>query len=115
MSKNAEINCLPQRYIWKKLSAETTYVMQDLENLKKLSAQPEWRENNFQALIDDGKNVLHPGNHYPPPPREKMVCPLFVETLVLEVLPTCPGLIRCPDLEHCNFFARLKNCTTGCN
>ena len=35
MRKNAEINCLPQRCIWKKSSAETTYVMQDLGNLKK--------------------------------------------------------------------------------
>ena len=47
MRKNAEINCLPQRSIWKKLSAETTYVMQDLGNLKKLSAQPEWRKKNL--------------------------------------------------------------------
>ena len=27
MRKNAEINCLPQRCIWKKLSAETTCVI----------------------------------------------------------------------------------------
>ena len=32
MRKNGEINCLPQRCSWKKLSAETTYVMQDLGN-----------------------------------------------------------------------------------
>ena len=35
MRKNAEINCLLQRCIWKKLSAETTYAMQDLGNFKK--------------------------------------------------------------------------------
>ena len=39
MRKTAEINCLPQRCIWKKLSAETTPVVRNVGNLKKLSAQ----------------------------------------------------------------------------
>ena len=58
MRKNAEINCLPQRCIRKKLSAETTYVMQDLGNLKKkLSAQPEWRKKTCKRSIVGGKNL----------------------------------------------------------
>ena len=35
MRKNAEINCLPRGASRKKLSAETTYVMQDLGNFLK--------------------------------------------------------------------------------
>ena len=31
-----------------------------------------------------------------------LVFRFFVETLVQEVLPTCPGLIYCPGLEHCH-------------
>ena len=50
MRKNAEINCLPQRCIWKKLSAETTYVMQDLGNLKKIVCTARVEEKNLQAL-----------------------------------------------------------------
>ena len=71
MRKNAEINCLPQRYIWKKLSAETTYVMQDLGNLKKLSAQPEWRKKTCKCSIDGGKISCLP--EITIPPREKIM------------------------------------------
>ena len=75
MRKNAEINCLPQRCIWKK------YLhcgMQDLVNIKKLSAQPEWRKKTCKRSIDGGKNFLSPRNHdYPPSPGgEIMVRPL---------------------------------------
>ena len=71
MRKNAEINCLPQRCIWKKLSAETTYVMQDLGNLKKLSAAGV-EEKTCKRSIDGGKNFLPPRNpDTPPPPGEK--------------------------------------------
>ena len=55
MRKNAEIKCLPQG---KKLSAETTYVMNDLENfLKKLPAQPEWKEKTCKRSVDGGKKI----------------------------------------------------------
>ena len=50
MRKNAEINCQPQRCIWKKLSAETTYVMQDLENFLKIVCTAGVEEKNLQAL-----------------------------------------------------------------
>ena len=40
--------------------------MQDLGNLKKLSAQPEWRKKTCKHLIDGGKNFLPPRNHNTP-------------------------------------------------
>ena len=58
MRKNAKINCLPQRCIWKKLFAETTYVMQDLGNLKKLFAHPGWRKKLAYAQSMVEKNFL---------------------------------------------------------
>ena len=64
MRKNAEINCLPQRCIWKKLSAETTYVMQDLGNLEKYclhSRSGGKKLASAQSMVE--KNVLPPRNH----------------------------------------------------
>ena len=77
MRKNAEINCLPQRCIKKKLSAETTYAMQDLGNLKKLSAQSEWRKKVASAQSMVKKNFLPPRNHDTSPRGGIMVRPLF--------------------------------------
>ena len=42
---------------------ETTYVMQDLGNLKKLSAQQEWRKKLASAQSMVEKNFLPPRNH----------------------------------------------------
>ena len=67
MRKNAEVNCLPQRYIWKKLSAETTYVMQDLRNFKKNclhSLSGGKKLANSQSMVE--KNFLPPRNHHTP-------------------------------------------------
>ena len=50
MRKNAEINCLPQSCIWKKLSAEATFVMQDLGNFKKIVCTAGVKEKDLQAL-----------------------------------------------------------------
>ena len=66
MRKNAEINCLLQRSIWKKLSAEITYVMQDLGNLKKIVCTARVEEKTCKHSVDDGKNFLPPRNHDPP-------------------------------------------------
>ena len=76
MRKNAEINCLPQRCIWKKLSAETTYVMQDLRNFLKNCLHGRSGGKNLastQSMVE--KNFLPPRNH--DTPRGKiMVRPL---------------------------------------
>ena len=50
--KNAEIHFLPQRCIWKKLSAEITYVMQDLGNLKKNVCTARVQEKTWKHSID---------------------------------------------------------------
>ena len=54
MRKNAEINCLRQKCIWKKLSAETTYVMQDLGNFKKVvcTAGVEEKLASTQSMVE---------------------------------------------------------------
>ena len=64
--KNAEINCLPHRCIFKKLSAETTYVMQDLGNIKKVVCTAGVDEKTCKCSIDGGKSSLPPGNHDTP-------------------------------------------------
>ena len=55
MRKNAEINCLPQRRIWKKLSAKTTYVMQDLGNLKNIVCTAGVEDKTCKRSIDSEK------------------------------------------------------------
>ena len=55
MGKNAEINCLPHRCIFKKLSAETTYVMQDLGNINKVVCTAEVDEKTRKHSINGGK------------------------------------------------------------
>ena len=57
MRKNAEINCVPQRCIWKKLSAETTNVMEDLGNFKKIVCTAGVEEKSLQALSRCGKKL----------------------------------------------------------
>ena len=64
--KNAKINCLPQRCIWKKLSAETTYVMQDLGNFKKIVCTAGVEEKACKRSVDGGKKFLPPRNHSTP-------------------------------------------------
>ena len=64
MRKNAEIKCLPQRCIWKKLSAETTYVIQGLGNLKTYclhSRSGGKKLASAQSMVE--KNFLPPRNH----------------------------------------------------
>ena len=76
LRKNAEINCLPKRYIWKKLSAETTYVMQDLGNLKKIVCTARVEEKNLQALNQWWKKFpASQKSRYPPPGGKIMVRP----------------------------------------
>ena len=67
-----KLNCLPQRCIWKKLSAETSYVMQDLGNLKKncLHSRSGGKKLAIaQSIVE--KNFLPPRNHNTPPPGEQ--------------------------------------------
>ena len=77
MRKHAEINCLPQRCIWKKLSAETTYVMQDLGNLKKNclhSRSGGTKLASAQSTVE--KISCLPEITIPSPPGKIMVRPL---------------------------------------
>ena len=73
MRKNAEINCLPQRCIRKKLSAETTYVMQDLGNLRKIvcTAGVEEKLASAQSMAEKISCLLEITIPPPPPPGEK--------------------------------------------
>ena len=66
--KNAEINCLPQRCIWKKLVRRDHLRYAGFGGfLKKLSAQPEWRKKRASAQSMVEKNFLPPKNHDTPP------------------------------------------------
>ena len=72
MRKSAEINCLPQRCIWKKLSAETTYVMQDLGNIKKIACTAGVEEKKLasaQSIVEKISCLLE--ITIPPSPGEK--------------------------------------------
>ena len=73
--KNAEINCLPQRCIRKKLSAETTYFIQDLGNLKKIDYTAGVEEKTLQALSRWWKKLSCLLEITIPPPGEIMVRP----------------------------------------
>ena len=77
MRKNAEISCLTQRCIWKKLSAETTYVMQDLGNLKKIvcTAGVEEKLASAQPMVE--KNFIPPRNHATPPHKTNLNIYIF--------------------------------------
>ena len=71
MRKNAEINCLTQWCIWKKLSAGTTYVMQDLGILKKIVCTAEVEEKKLasaQSMVEKSscflESTILPGGKY---------------------------------------------------
>ena len=62
MRKSAEINCLHQRCIRKKLSAEATPVMRNLGNLKKIVFTVSGGKDFESAQSMAEKNFLPPGN-----------------------------------------------------
>ena len=67
MRKIAEINCLPQRCIRKKISAEAIPVMGNLGNFNKNCLHSESGGKKFvsaQSMVE--KNILPPGNHDTP-------------------------------------------------
>ena len=79
MRKNAKINCLPQRCIWKKLPAETIYVMQDFGNLKKNCLHSRSGGKKFasaQSMMEKISCLLNHVTPLPPPGGEIMVRPL---------------------------------------
>ena len=65
--KNAEINCLPQTCIWKKIVCRDHLRHAKFgEFEKRLSAQPEWKKKLASAQSMVEKNFLPPRNHDPP-------------------------------------------------
>ena len=64
--KNAEINCLPQRYIWKKIVCRDHLCYARFGEFKKIVCTAGVEEKTCKRSIDGGKNFLPPRNHDTP-------------------------------------------------
>ena len=76
--KNAEINCLPQRYIWKKIVSRDHLCYARFGESEKLFCTAGVEEKTCKRSIDGGKNFMPPRNHDTSPGEKVMVRPLIV-------------------------------------